>query len=69
MEKDKNALTARVAQLEQTAADHERRVADLEARLDPKTREQATAAALDDLLDELAGLNDEKGKEGTTCRK
>lgn len=41
--------------LRQMVEDHERRIANLEARLDPKTREQATAAALDDLLDELAG--------------
>lgn len=48
-----NRLTA----LEIATADHEKRLEALEARLDPKTREQIFSAAMDDLLDELAGRN------------
>ncbi len=50
-------VTARLEALEQTTKEHERRIAALEARLDPKTRQQAVTAALDALLDELAGLD------------
>lgn len=51
----KKPLETRVEALEQASAAHEKRLTALEARLDPKTREQAFAAALDDLLDELSG--------------
>lgn len=44
-----------ILDLRQSVEDHERRITALEARLDPKTREQIFNAALDDLLDELAG--------------
>ena len=50
-------ISAKVAELERTAKEHERRIAALETRLDPKTREQMSKAALEGLLDELAGLN------------
>lgn len=53
MEKDKSALTDRVAKLEQTAADHERRITNLETKLGPKPpKKQASASSLDE------GLND-----------
>ena len=53
---DKNRLTA----LEDAVKDHENRITALEARLDPKTREQLLKAGLEDLLDELAGLTEER---------
>lgn len=48
-------IAARLEELEKTAKDHESRLVALEDRLDPKTRERMSAAALEDLLDELAG--------------
>jgi len=39
LQKDNDTLDARVEQLEQTSAKHEKRLAALEALLDPKTRE------------------------------
>lgn len=52
MEKDNTTLTDRVARLEQTAADHERRVAALEVQRGAKPKQQASASSLDQ------GLND-----------
>ena len=53
---DKNRLTA----LEDAVKDHGDRITALEARLDPKTREQLFKAGLEDLLDELAGRTEER---------
>lgn len=53
MEKDKSTLTDRVAKLEQTAADHERRVAALEAQPDQKPKQQAAASSLDEALNDF----------------
>lgn len=53
---DKDRLTA----LEDAVKDHEDRITALEARLDPKTREQLSKAVLEDLLDELAGRTEER---------
>lgn len=53
---DKDRLTA----LEDAVKDHETRITALEARLDPKTREQLSKAVLEDLLDELAGRTEER---------
>lgn len=50
----------RLAALERAVQTHEARLEALEARLDPKTREAAFTAVLEDLLDELAG---QTGKE------
>lgn len=50
-----NDLAVQLAELWQRVERQEQRIAALEARLDPKTREQATADALDDPLDELSG--------------
>lgn len=65
MEKDKNALTARVAQLEQTAADHERRIAALERRSKPNVKKPTPATSLDAAMDEfLDGMLElDAGKE------
>lgn len=53
---DKDRLTA----LEDAVKDHGDRITALEARLDPKTREQLFKAGLEDLLDELAGRTEER---------
>lgn len=53
MEKSKQTLTDRVAKLEQTAADHERRVAALEGQLGLKPKQQAPGSSLDEALSEF----------------
>lgn len=53
MEKSKQTLTDRVAKLEQTAADHERRITNLETRLDPKPKQQVPGSSLDEALSEF----------------
>lgn len=49
-------IAERLSKLEQIVQRHEKRIADLETRLDPKTRDDVFNAALNDLLDELTGL-------------
>lgn len=59
MEKNKQTLNSRVTDLEKEAADHERRITALEARLNPKPTERASGTSLDELLDEfLNGLDE-----------
>lgn len=58
-----NDLAVQLAELWQRVERQEQRIATLEARLDPKTREQATADTLKAKLDELGGLFDDLPKE------
>lgn len=53
MEKSKQTLTDRVAKLEQTAADHARRITALEAQPDQKPKQQAAASSLDEALNDF----------------
>ncbi len=69
MSKDTATLETRVEKLEQTTAVHERRLTALENRLDPKVRDKLMAAELDLLLSELAGLDQEKTKDGKGVEK
>lgn len=67
MEKNKQTLNSRVADLEKEAADHERRITALEARLNLKPTERVSGTTVDEVLDEfLAGLSEldvERGME------
>ena len=63
MKKENEALEIRVTRLEQTTASHEQRLAALEARLDPQAREQRMTADLELLLNDLAGLPQDKVME------
>lgn len=53
MQKDKSTLTDKAAKLEQTAADHERRITTLETQLGPKPKQQASGSSLDEALNDF----------------